>query len=285
MASVSIIIPAHNESAVIGRCLRSILDGAAPDELEIIVVCNGCKDDTAAIARSFGPCVRVIETDVPSKANALNLGDRAATAFPRFFVDADIVLPIDSIRQTTAVLRGGSVLAAAPMMRVDTSRCAWAVRAFYQVWLSLPYARQGMIGSGVYAVSEAGRRRFDQFPKITADDAFVRLQFSAEERQTVESCHFTITPPQTLSALVAIKTRSHFGNLELRTLYPQVERNENAAHGGPLARLAVNPLNWPRLAAYLYVKVATRRRSRARLRRGDHNRWERDDTSRQPQPM
>ena len=43
---VSVIIPAHNEESVIGRCLAAMLEGAQPGELEIIVVCNGCSDRT-----------------------------------------------------------------------------------------------------------------------------------------------------------------------------------------------------------------------------------------------
>ena len=67
---ISIIIPAHNESDVIRRCLESALAGVKSGELEVIVVCNGCLDNTAELARTFGECVTVIETDVASKSNA-----------------------------------------------------------------------------------------------------------------------------------------------------------------------------------------------------------------------
>ena len=51
----SVIIPAHNEAKVIRRCLEGLLAGApAGEEPELIVVCNGCSDDTAAIARQVG---------------------------------------------------------------------------------------------------------------------------------------------------------------------------------------------------------------------------------------
>ncbi len=35
---ISIVIPAHNEESVIRRGLHAVLDGAAPGELEVIVV-------------------------------------------------------------------------------------------------------------------------------------------------------------------------------------------------------------------------------------------------------
>ena len=39
----SLILPAHNEAAVIGRTLRALTDGAEAGELEVIVVANGLR--------------------------------------------------------------------------------------------------------------------------------------------------------------------------------------------------------------------------------------------------
>ena len=57
---ISVVIPAHDEEAVVGRCLAALLDGARPGELDVVVVCNGCTDATADIARGFGRGVRVV---------------------------------------------------------------------------------------------------------------------------------------------------------------------------------------------------------------------------------
>ncbi len=278
--AVSIIIPAHNESAVIGRCLRSILLDAREEELEIIVVANACSDDTVAKARAVSPEIRVIETATPGKSNALNLGDAAATGFPRFYVDADVQLPIHSIRRVAQILRGGTFLAAAPRIDFDLSNRNWFVRAFYDIWFRTPYMKEGMIGSGVYAVSENGRKRWDNIPLITADDAFVRLQFKPEERTVVADCTFTITPPDSLAGLVKIKTRGHFGNIELKRVHPELFQNEGEPHGKALRKLALNPLLWPKLAVYTYVRLASRKAAEVRLAKGDHRTWERDDSSR-----
>ena len=102
---ISIVIPARNEAAVIARTLKGMVEGAAPDELDIIVVCNGCTDETATIARGFGPPVRVIETIVGSKNHALNVGDESARGFPRVYADADVLIPIDAIRALADRLR------------------------------------------------------------------------------------------------------------------------------------------------------------------------------------
>jgi len=180
---ISVIIPAHNESSVIERCINSINCGFQCGELEIIVVCNGCKDNTAELARSIDGNIIVIETDKPSKSNALNLGDKKASGYPRFYIDADVLVPHDSIRETASILQRGDVLAAAPLMNIAYSKRKWLVKAFYKVWLKLPYCRNGMIGSGVYGLSENGRKRFDKFPSITADDGFVHMLFTPKERR------------------------------------------------------------------------------------------------------
>ena len=278
---VSIIIPAHNEAAVIARCLSTILRGAEPGELEIIVVANGCKDDTAAVARAVSPDVKVIDTATPGKSNALNLGDEAATGFPRFFVDADVAIDIGSIRRVAQVLRGETFLAAAPKIQFDLTGRSWFVRSFYDIWQRTPYISEGMIGSGVYAVSEKGRQRWNKIPTdITADDIYVRLQFTPAERTVVADCSFTIQPPMKLAGLIKIKTRGHFGIVELKKFHPELFKNEGESHQRALPKLARNPLLWPKLAAYLYVRLKARKAGEVRLQKGDRNTWERDESSR-----
>ena len=167
---ISVVIPAHNEEVVLGRGLDGVLSGALLGEIDVVVVCNGCSDGTADVARSYGDRVRVIETPIPSKTHALNLGDEAARGFPRFYVDADVVLTLDGIRRIAARLGASGAPAAAPVMQVDLSGSSWPVRAFYAIWTQMPYTREGMIGVGVYALSEEGRRRFGRFPDVIADD-------------------------------------------------------------------------------------------------------------------
>ena len=282
---ISVVMPAHNEARVIRRTLEAVTRGAAPGELEVIVVCNGCTDDTAAAARACGgEGVQVIETPVAGKAQALNLGDEAARGFPRVYMDADVLLSVADIRKLARRLEEGPILAAAPRASFEVTGCAWAVRAYYDINGRLPSAREGIGGSGVYALSARGRGRFGAFPALTADDGFVRIQFLPEERATLEDCHSTVFAPQSLSDLIAIKTRSHFGSYELRRNFPTLWVNKGRSNGGELLRLWKNPLLWPRLTAYCYVKIVARLRARQRMRRGLSKTWERDESSRQMAP-
>lgn len=276
---ISLIIPAHNESAVIGRCLSALTASAEGGELEVIVIANGCSDDTAVIARAFGPPVAVIETPIASKPHALNLGDCAASAFPRFFVDADVVVDLPTLRRLAARLAKGDVMAIAPKGRFELSGCGWPVRSYYEVYGRLPSSREGIGGSGVYGLSEAGRRRFDRFPDITSDDGFVRMHFRPEERATLSDCYSTVYAPRTFRELIAIKTRSHYGTSELRRLMPQRFQGNGRHSRSALLGLLKRPNVWPMLLVYAAVKIIVRLRARLRPR-GHRARWERDETSR-----
>src|SRR3954454_12193945 len=124
---ISVVIPAHNESAVIARTLRALTGqgGGLASALDIVVVANGCSDDTAQIARAFGAGVRVIETDIAGKPHALNLGDQASSAFPRIYADADVTIAPGALEALAARLTRGDVLAAAPRPKVDLAGCSF----------------------------------------------------------------------------------------------------------------------------------------------------------------
>jgi len=190
----AVIIPAHNESSVITRCLDALAATAGSEELEVVVVCNGCTDDTAVVSRDHPIAPVVIETEVPSKSNALNLGDAAATSFPRMYLDADIELLPGSLEATFAALRDG-VHASAPKPVFSTGSSSLPVRMFYAAWRHVPYFNDSMIGSGVYAMDREGRSRFDAFPPIIADDGYVRLLFAEQERRAVGTGGFVVKAP------------------------------------------------------------------------------------------
>lgn len=279
-STISVIIPAHNEAAVIGRCLDALTRDASEGELEVVVVCNGCEDDTASVARSFGGDVHVIETPVGSKPGALNLGDRAASIFPRFYIDADVVLSVQDLRRLAQRLEHGSVLAVAPLPKFDLTGCSWPVRAYYDIHTRLPAYKEGIGGSGVYGLSMEGRRRFLEFPMVTADDGLIRLQFRSDERETVETARSVVWPPKTLRELMAIKTRSHLGNVELKAAFPDLWPNFGQDNTAWLGRLFLKPWLWPALGAYVYVKTVARIRVRHAMRTGRTIPWGRDQTSR-----
>jgi glycosyltransferase involved in cell wall biosynthesis len=277
---ISIVIPAHNEEASIARCLDRLLADGNALQRQIIVVCNGCSDRTAEIARQFGGRVIVIETDVASKVHALNLGDDVATGFPRFYMDADVILSPDDLQAIANVLTDGPILAASPRMQMDFSNASWAVRAFYQVWMTLPYTQLGMMGVGVYALSETGRRRFDRFPNVIADDGYIRILYKPQERKAVNEAVSIVKAPATLADLIKIKSRSRLGVYELQQRYPELFQNDDKSYGSAIWNVLAKPLLWPCIPAYLYVNLIAKRRAGKQLQKLDGYVWERDESSR-----
>jgi len=276
---ISIIVPAHNESSVIARTLGAWADNPSPEAIDVVVVCNACADNTANVVRRFAPTVRVVETEIAGKTHALNLGDRIAQTFPRIYADADIILTVDAIRALTRRLERGDVLVVAPTPEINLAGCSWSVRKYYEVRSRLPSSREGIGGSGVYALSEEGRRRFTQFPDVIADDLYVRLQFRPEERETLTYAKSIVFPPRTVSRLVAVRTRAHAGIRELACRSLELSANKGETNHRTLLALFNEPRLWPGLLIYCYVNLLGRFRARLRVRKGTSV-WQRDDTSR-----
>ncbi len=276
---ITIIMPAHNEAAVIARGLATLISGAGQDEIKIIVVCNGCSDNTAAIARRYAPVVDVIETQVASKTHALNLGDAAAELFPRIYVDADVVVSLGTIQALVERLAAGDVHAVAPTPVIDLRQCSSIVRAYYAVRAKMPSARQGIGGSGVYGLSATGRARFATFPNITADDAFVRLHFTPFERTTLPSVHSLVYAPRTLWSLLNVRARIYFGISELARRYPDLPTHADARNNRALIGLMKQPTMWAPLVVYLMVNTLARGLASSRHRQ-THAKWGQDQSSR-----
>ena len=151
------VLPAHDEETVL-RAALSFVSGLEPGEAEVVVVANGCRDRTVDIARSV-PGVLVVELPEGNKAAALNAGDAATSAFPRIYLDADVRLDVDAVRRLAEVPSVPAPVVAAPRVDFRTEGRPWPVRAFYDTYRRLPYTTEGLVGLGVYALSEQGRRR------------------------------------------------------------------------------------------------------------------------------
>jgi dolichol-phosphate mannosyltransferase len=112
MPVLSIVIPAYNEGAFIGKLLNKILSVPVEPlgfEKELIVVDDGSKDNTGDIARSF-PGVKVF-TQVPNqgKGKAVQRGIRESTGDYILIQDADLEYdPDDYIPMLRALRETGA---------------------------------------------------------------------------------------------------------------------------------------------------------------------------------
>jgi glycosyltransferase involved in cell wall biosynthesis len=213
----SIVIPAHNEASVLAACLRGL-----PEDAEIIVVVNGCTDETAAVARGRVG-VQVIEIEQASKAAALNAGDAAAAFFPRLYLDADVTLSDGAVSALAAALRAGA-LAAVPRREVVTSGRPWGVKAYYAIHSRLPAVANGLYGRGAIALSAEARSRFDHFPDAIADDLFVDSIVGHGERVCVATVTARVAAPARVSDLVRRLARVRAANAAMRAENTSVRR-------------------------------------------------------------
>ena len=110
--TVSVLLPAWNEAAMLGRCLDSLLAIDWPG-LEI-VVCAGGSDGTLEIARSYaGPRVTVLEQHPgEGKEVALRRCFAASHGEIIYLTDADCIVPEDAFRAVIAPLVDGEADAA-----------------------------------------------------------------------------------------------------------------------------------------------------------------------------
>ncbi|MEV8628752.1 glycosyltransferase family A protein [Streptomyces sp. NPDC051079] len=291
----SIVIPAHNEERTLGRLLDALLDGAGDEEFDIVVVCNGCTDATARVAAGHGPRVRVVETPVPSKHEALRLGDSHARGFPRVYVDADVVLGARDVRALTAALTGpGEVLAAAPERELPMTGCSWRVRAYYRVWQRLPAVRDGLFGRGVIAMSGEGHARIAALPPLMADDLAASLAFGPAERSVVRTARVVVRPPRTWRDLIRRRVRAATSTAQLEDHQARSAPEDRPAAPEPAAppsartgvadlraMLRADPLLLPAVVVFLSAALAARRGARKAIRARDFDTWLRDESSRQ----
>lgn len=293
----TVIIPAHNESAVIVRTLSALEPILRTGHVDVIVACNGCTDNTAELAASI-PGVQVIETRTPSKTAAMNAADDYAAQWPRIYLDADIEISPTALRRLLEQLRD-PILAARPSFRYDDSSASGLVKAYYRARRRLPSTSEALWGAGVFGLTEAGHARFGAFPDVTADDFFVDRQFSEEEKLLVPTPPVVIRVPQDVRSLVRVLHRSQRGPSELRKVARlEMDRSDDVAMGGPGTRIpadsSTSSTAWelmrsvrgPRSAAdalsYTGLSVAPRLTISRTARAPRRMIWERDESSRVP---
>jgi glycosyltransferase involved in cell wall biosynthesis len=273
----SVVIPAHDEQAVIGRCLRALAEGTRPGELDIVVVANGCRDDTAAIAKAEG--VVVVETPVGGKANALRLGDRQCRAFPRLYLDADSELTGDAVRRMVAALVSTGAPACAPAPDFDLTGATWVARGFHRALRALLDDRDGLSGAGAYMLAQAGHDRVFPLPDVIADDAWVHRTFREDERVVVDTARVAVRPPRTVSAVIGRRARVRLGNRQLARLgRPATEPPlRPKALAGLVRDRTVTPVD---AVCFASVLLAERALARWRALRGGGVAWSTDKTTR-----
>jgi glycosyltransferase involved in cell wall biosynthesis len=282
----SVIIPAHNEEAVIARCLRRIRPGDHNNRtMQVIVVANGCSDRTVRAATDAMPSATVIDLAEGCKTSAINAGISAAAHPTVIVLDADVECDFTTLAALATAVEAEGVMTAAPGIRMDLSRSNWLVRAYYRAWLQQPYAMAGKGGAGCYCISAAGLRHIGSFPRVIGDDIWIHTRFADHQKRYVTQdeagrpVFTTVHPPRTAIEQIRVEARRRIGNAEVTQFHANEHLGAADVQGwlSSAIKSGANPMD---LAIFLGMKISARLLARWRVRRG-HVSWSQDLTSRQ----
>ena len=133
---IAVLVPAHDEAALIARCVGSLLTQTYPSHLyDVIVVADNCTDDTASIARSAG--AEVLARDEPGargKGRALRWAidqmlDRPSPPDAVVVVDADAVADPDFLSVLVRPFESGAAAVQGESLLFDDGSPAASLRA------------------------------------------------------------------------------------------------------------------------------------------------------------
>ena len=231
---VSVLIPAHNEADWLPACLDALCaTDLMAGPVEVIVVANGCTDDTAELARRKAPAfeargwaLRVLELAQGSKLGALNAGEAAARGAVLVYLDADVLVSPPLLAQLAEALAEDAPRYASGMPQVTTSG-DWVTRHYTRFWQTTGFMTHGVPGFGVFAMNRAGRARWREWPDIISDDTFARLNFRPEERIAVPA-PYAWPMIEGFAPLVRVRRRQDIGVAEVEQLFPDLMRNDDA---------------------------------------------------------
>lgn len=256
VAPYSVVVPVWNEAAVLPRTVPALLHATRDEAPELVFVCNGCRDASAAVLRGLlaqaAGRVTVIELPRAGKAAALNAGDALATAFPRFYLDADVEVTRDCFRVLVAALDGGAADLVAPAIEFDTAHASRVARAIAGTWLALPHGREGAFHH-LLGLSAPGRARWGAFPEILGDDIFIEAMTPADRRCVIRDATVRTRPPGRFWAWVRVRARWLRGERQLAALGIPVQRV--ASQRGDLWRRLLSPATAPGTMAFVLARL------------------------------
>jgi glycosyltransferase involved in cell wall biosynthesis len=177
--SWALAVFARNESGRIRAALESIAGAASDNDVEVVVLANGCTDSTCDEVRECAqllPSLWLAEMEIADKANAWNTyvhelitPERAGQIETYFFMDADVTLEPDALFMlATALNEVPGAKAAGGMPASGRDKAGWRSRM----------VRNGALAGNLYALRgsfvESLRLRNIRMPVgLIGEDLFV----------------------------------------------------------------------------------------------------------------
>ncbi|MEK3731487.1 glycosyltransferase [Paenibacillus sp. FSL M8-0334] len=152
---VSVVVPAMNEAERIGAVLAQA--GAVHPQSEVIVVANGCRDQTEAIAARMG--ARVLSFPEPLGHDVgRSIGAREAKGGIILFIDSDMVISAEELKPFVYAVQSGVDVALnnynGPIHRQPVHRVILA-----KFTLNSMLGRSDLMGASMTAIPHALSRK------------------------------------------------------------------------------------------------------------------------------
>ena len=142
--TISVIMPAYNSAAFIARSIESA-QRQTVRPLEIIVIDDGSKDDTAEAAARCGDLVRVLRQPNGGPAAARNHGAREARGEWLAFLDADDAWMPNKLERQVSVIEDDVTLVHALCFQGKPCHSAPAEIDFARLWQGNPIATSSVL--------------------------------------------------------------------------------------------------------------------------------------------
>lgn len=130
-STISVVIPCYNEEKYIGKLLNNLsIQTKNPDQI-IVADCSS-EDKTIDVIKAFQRLpVKIVNSAYRSTAAARNAGAKAATGDYLLFVDADIKLPMNLIKEIHVTIKSRNVDFVTPSYKSDGKQIVDS----YLIWL------------------------------------------------------------------------------------------------------------------------------------------------------
>lgn len=227
--SLSVCIAVHNGAGHIEAKLDDLFaQDYPPGCLQVVVVCDGCSDDTALrLSRRADPRLRV-KVVAERRGKSACLADALALANGEVLVLTDVRQRLEpgSLRALCAALASGELAAVGGLLRFESARGQPAPADPYwrfESWLRAAEARSGSVvgvSGALYAVRRADMPTPP--PGLILDDLWVPLAIAAAGgRIGLEPAAIAWDrPPGDLRAEAVRKRRTLAGNWQLLARWP-----------------------------------------------------------------
>lgn len=226
---ISVVLVARNEAERIVPRIENLLGGDFAGELEIVLVCDGCSDDTAELARQAGgDRLRLIElAESRGKAHGVNAGVEAASGEIVVFGDARQRFDGSAIARLVDAFEDSNVGAASGSLEIESSAAGagagidfyWKLEKFIRSAESRIDSCIGCTGA-IYAIR---RDLFEPMPEDTIlDDVVVPMRIAAAGARVKFVDDALAFDPQKLAPETERrrKTRTLAGNFQMMFRYP-----------------------------------------------------------------